>query len=322
MDPKNFLFVEKYRPSTIEECILPKDVRDLFLGIKDVGVESFPNMLFVGPAGVGKTTAAIALSNQMGMTCHLINASEENGIDMLRTKIKRFATTKSLTGGMKLIILDEADHLSRAAQPALRGLIEQHSSNCRFILTCNYPNKIIDPIISRCPRIDFTIPSNEREDVCLQIFARVSEIMEAENIKSDPEVVAKTIAANYPDMRKIIGKIQQYSKSGELSTSVVSSKSDIEIFDDVIDIIREKKYTELRKWVSENDDVDVQTFFSDMYKYLWNMYDNDKLPITKQSLAMIIPIMGEQAYRANFVADTQIVLMTFLSTFMIEVEFV
>jgi DNA polymerase III delta prime subunit len=278
MNPKNFLFVEKYRPETVSNCILPDKLTTLFENIVSGGQESFPNMTFSGSAGVGKTTCAIALARELKMTYCLINASEENGIDVLRTKIKRFATTKSLEGGMKLVILDEADHLTRAAQPALRGLIEQYSSNCRFILTCNYPNKIIDPLISRCPRVDFSISKSDQDEILMKLYNRVVYILDQENITYDSDTIVRSIMNDYPDMRKIIGKIQQFSaSSGTLDPAVVGTDLGNGKFSQVMRIMKEKKFAELRKWVTENKDVDIQTFFSDFYDYLWKSHEINKL---------------------------------------------
>jgi len=323
LNPTNLLLVEKYRPSKIEDCVLSKDLTDIFNGIIQSGQDEFPNMIFCGPAGVGKTTVAKALASELGMTSHLINASEENGIDTLRTTIKRFASTKSLSGGKKLMILDEADHLSQAAQPALRGLIEQFSSNCRFILTCNYKNKIIDPLISRCPIVDFTIPNAEKQDIAGRIFTRICSILNEEGVAYEEDTVVQVVLKNFPDFRRMLGKIQQYTINDTLDPSVVSSSNSNEsMFDDVFKIMGSKKFKELRLWVCDHSDMDLQVFFSDLDKYLWKMYADDKLPITKQSLAYLIPIMAEHAYKSNFIADDQISMMAFLSTVMVEVEFV
>lgn len=319
---ENNLFVEKYRPKTIEECVLPTAIHTMFSEIIQDKPENFPNMTMVGSAGIGKTTTARVLAEACGMHWHMINASEESGIDTLRTKVKRYASTRSLAGGMKLIILDEADNLSRQAQSALRGMIEEFSSNCRFILTCNYKNKIIDPILSRCPVVDFSIPVEEKEEMAIKIFNRICHILNEENITFEENTVVQVVMKNFPDYRRMIGVVQKYSRSGSLDSCVVSSTSaDQEAFRNLMDIVKNKKFSEMRKWVTDHADVDMQTFYSDLNSYLWDGISNGTLGISKSSLAYIVTLIAEHTYKSNFIVDNQISMMAFLSLFMVEAEF-
>lgn len=323
MNTKEFLFVEKYRPEEIIECALSSGNTAIFNGILQSSQEEFPNMIFVGPAGVGKTTVAKILANKMGMECMFINASEKNGIDELRTTIKRFASTGSLSKNKKVVILDEGDHLSSAAQHALRGLIEEFSSNCRFIITCNYSNKIIDAIHSRCPLVDFSIPENEKPDIAAKIFERFCSILDKENISYDADTLTEVVLNSFPDFRKMLGRIQQYSRSGNLSPEIVSaSKRDSKNFDDLFDILKNRQFKSLREWVTSNKDVDMQVFFSQINEYLGKKFEEDKLPITPQSLAFIITLIAEYNYKSNFIVDNEITMMGFLCTVMAESDFV
>jgi replication factor C small subunit len=322
MGYENHLFVEKYRPKKIEDCILPSSIKSMFAGIISDGQEKFPNMTFSGSAGSGKTTAALALANEMGMSTFLINASEENGIDVLRNKVKRYASTKSINGGMKVLILDEADNLSRAAQSALRGMVEEFSSNCRFILTCNFNNQIIDPIISRCPIVEFSVPTQEKAEMAGLVFQRIKFILEEENIQYDDQTIVEIVKKNFPDYRRMIGIVQKYSHDGVLDSNAVSSTTaNTESFDVLMGLIKNKKFSDIRTWVSDHSDTDVQTFFSDFNNYLWGKYKNGNLGIAPRSFAYIVTLIGEHTYRSSFIVDNQITLMAFLSLFMVEAEF-
>ena len=317
----DFLFVEKYRPQTIQECILPTTHKNMFQEIVDGGADAFPNMTLSGDAGTGKTTVARALCNELSMDYLLINASEENGIDVLRTKIKRFATTKSLSGNKKVVILDEADNLSSATMQALRGFIESYSKNCRFILTCNYKNKIIPALHSRCPVIDFKIPKDQRGGIAGEMFLRMSQILKNENIQFNDNTLERVVVKYFPDFRTTIGKIQQFSKSGTLQDGIVGESDDAD-FDELFSFLKGKKFVSIRKWVSQNSDMDIQSFYSSMYKYLWKRFDADDLPITNQSMTSFIPMIQEYSYQAAFTVDNEINMMAFLTMTMVDLEYV
>lgn len=319
MSVMNSLFVEKYRPRTIAECILPVAIKKSFQEIVDNGEDNFPNMIFHGGPGTGKTTSAIALCNELNRDFLFINASNENGIDVLRTKITSYASTMSLDGGLRVVILDEADHLNPSStQPALRGFIEEFSSNCRFILTCNYKNKIIPALQSRCPVIDFRIPKQEKQTLAGEMFVRVCSILDDEGITYERDVVAQTVKTFFPDLRLILGKVQQFSYNGNLDISVLqATKTNM---DELFELLKDKQFNKVRKWVAENSDNDIHEFYSKIYEYIFRRYDNDNPVISKQTMAMAIPLIQQYNYEAAFTPDSQINMMAFLTMMMAETE--
>ena len=251
-----FLFVEKYRPSKVDECVLPSGLYETFKDIVETG--EIPNLLLNGSAGCGKTTVAKAICNELGADYIVINGSDEGRlIDTLRTKIKNFASTTSLQGGPKVVILDEADYISaESVQPALRGFIEEFSSNCRFIMTCNFKNRIINPLHSRCTVIDFKIPKSEKPRLASVFLARLMEICTLEGIKFDQAVLAELIMKFFPDFRRCLNQVQRYGIGGEIDTGLLSTLAEEKITP-LINTLKDKKWGEMRKWVGENSDNDL-----------------------------------------------------------------
>lgn len=309
MNIKNTLFVEKYRPQKIQDCILPKATKDIFEGIVKSG--DIPNLLLAGSPGTGKTTVAMALCNEMNLDVLKINASDENGIDTLRTKLKNFAGTVSLNGGKKVVILDEADYLTNAAQPALRGIIEEFSHNCRFILTCNFKNKIIAPLHSRCKVIDFTIKKDDKLTLMSQLMKRVIEILDTEGITYDQKVVAEFIKKHFPDNRRILNELQSYAKSGSIDTGILSSFKNEEI-SKLMEILKKKEFKNMREWVAENSDSDIDALYTAIYE---NMYEH----VSPDSIPEFVVLVHEYMYKSAFVMNKEINLVAFLTMVMAQI---
>lgn len=309
---ENFLWVEKYRPQTIDECVLPESLKKTFREFIDSG--ELPNFLFCGSAGVGKTTVAKALCNEVGAEYLFINGSEESGIDVLRSKIKSFASSVSLTDAKKVVILDEADYLNpNSTQPALRAFIEEFSNNCRFIFTCNFKNRIIEPLHSRCAVIDFKIDSSEKPKIAASFFKRVKNILETEKIESDLKVVAELISKHFPDYRRVLNELQRYSVSGVIDAGVLVNVSD-ESYVDLIKNMKAKSFTEVRKWVAKNSDVDSSEIFR-------KFYDKATDYLEAQSIPQLVLILADYQYKAAFVADAEINTMAALTEIMGTLKF-
>ena len=307
-----FLFVEKYRPTKINDCILTKQLKETFS--KFVEQKHIPNLLLTGGAGVGKTTVAKAMVDEIGATWYMINGSEESGIDVLRTKIKNFASTSSLEGGRKYVIIDEADYLNpQSTQPALRGFIEEFHKNCGFILTCNYRNRIIEPLHSRCSVIDFIIPVSERPILAESFFKRVSDILQKEQIPFDTKVIAELINTFFPDWRRILNEIQRYSVSGTIDAGLLVNIAEINIRE-LMESMKRKEFTNVRKWVVDNLDNDPSRMFRRIYDNLYDYVDDSSIP-------HIVIILGEYQYKAAFVADQEINLMSCLTEIMARGKF-
>jgi DNA polymerase III delta prime subunit len=307
-----FLWVEKYRPQKIDDCVLPQALKDTFRQYVEQG--ELPNFLFTGSAGVGKTTIAKALCNEIGAEFMMINGSEESGIDTLRTKIKGFASTISLTDAKKVVILDEADYLNaNSTQPALRGFIEEFANNCRFILTCNFKNRIIEPIHSRCSVIEFKIDSKDKQTIAAQFFKRASQILKQEQIEFDPKVVAELITKHFPDYRRILGELQRYSVSGKIDSGILVNMSE-ESFKGLIKLLKEKDFTEVRKWVSKNSDSDTTSLFRELY-------DSAATTIEPNSVPQLVLILADYQYKAAFVADHELNIMAALTEIMAQCKF-
>ena len=257
---EDFLWVEKYRPKTIGECVLPSGLKHTLSEFISKG--DLPNMILSGGPGVGKTTAAKAMLDQLGLTYMFINGSEESGIDVLRTKIKNFASTVSLHGGRKYLILDEADYLNaQSTQPALRGFIEEFHKNCGFILTCNYKNRLIPPLHSRCSVVDFTIQKSEKKELAEQFFKKVMNILVVEDIKFEPKAVAEVINKFFPDWRRVINELQRYSVSGRIDAGILVDISEINI-KELMRFMKDKEFTNVRKWIVNNIDNDPTRLFA------------------------------------------------------------
>jgi len=308
---EHLLWVEKYRPARIEDCILPDALKETFQEF--VKRKEIPNLLLSGTAGVGKTTVAKALCNEVGCDYIIINGSDESGIDVLRNKIKNYASSVSLMGGRKVVIIDEADYLNpNSTQPALRGAIEEFASNCSFIFTCNFKNRIIDPIHSRCSVIDFKI-NGSKPKLAAQLFKRVENILSQEGITYDKEVVAAVITKHFPDNRRILNELQRYSISGTIDKGILASVSDIQLAD-LLRALAEKDFASARKWVTNNLDNDPARIFRKLYD---NLYESLK----SQSVPQLVLILAKYQYQAAFVADAEINLIACLTEIMVDCEF-
>lgn len=308
-----FLYVEKYRPQTIEETILPKELKDTFKEFVKNG--EVPNLLLCGSAGVGKTTVAKALCNELNADFIVINGSDEGRlIDTLRTKIKNFASSVSLSGGAKVVILDEADYISAdSVQPALRNFIEEFSSNCRFIFTCNYKNRIIPPLHSRTTVIDFGITPKLKPQLAQQMLDRCIRICVQENIEADERVLAELIMKFFPDFRRVLNEIQRYGASGVIDSGLISTLSE-EKLTPLINNIKEKNWSAMRKWVGSNSDNDFNTLFRKVFNAL-------ELQLEPQSIPACVLIIADYQYKAAFAMDSEINFVACLTEIMGECKF-
>ena len=309
---ENFLWVEKYRPTRIDECILPDDLRNTFKEF--VKSKSIPNIILSGTAGVGKTTVAKAMLEEIGATYMMINGSEESGIDVLRTKIKNFASTVSLEGGRKYIILDEADYLNpQSTQPALRGFMEEFHKNCGFILTCNYKNRLIEPLHSRCSYIDFTINNSDKVKLAEEFFQRILKILVLEDIKNEPKAVAELINKHFPDWRRVLNELQRYSATGQIDAGILINISEKNI-GELMASLKGKEFTNVRKWIVGNLDNDPIRIYRRIYDALYDYLSPSTIPHA-------VVILGDYQYKAAFVADQEINLLACLTELMGVVKF-
>ena len=309
---ENFLWVEKYRPETIDDCVLPNHLKDTFKEF--VKNKSIPNIILCGSAGVGKTTVAKAMINEIGATYMMINGSEESGIDVLRTKIKNFASTVSLEGGRKYIILDEADYLNpQSTQPALRGFMEEFHKNCGFILTCNYKNRLIEPLHSRCSGIDFTINNSEKIKLAETFFTKVKGILDGEGIKYEPKAVAELINKHFPDWRRVLNELQRYSATGQIDAGVLVNISEKNI-GELMHALKGKEFTNVRKWIVANLDNDHTRIYRRIYDSLYDHLDPNTIPHA-------VVILGDYQYKSAFVADQEINMLACLTEIMGVVKF-
>jgi DNA polymerase III delta prime subunit len=308
---EHLLWVEKYRPKTIEECILPDAIKSTFQ--EYVNRKEIPNLLLAGTAGVGKTTIAKALCNEVGCDYIVINGSDESGIDVLRNKIKNYASSVSLAGGRKVVIIDEADYLNpNSTQPALRGAIEEFSSNCSFIFTCNFKNRIIDPIHSRCSVVDFKI-NGSKAKMAAAFFKRCEWILEQEGITYDKEVVAAVITKHFPDNRRVLNELQRYSVSGTIDKGILSNVADIQL-GALVSALKEKDFASTRKWVTNNLDNDPVKIYRKLYDTLYES-------LKPQSVPQLVLILAKYQYQAAFVADHEINMVACLTEIMVDCEF-
>ena len=309
---EDFLWVEKYRPKTIEECVLPDALKQTLSEFISKG--DIPNLILSGGPGVGKTTAAKAMLDELGLTYMFVNGSEESGIDVLRTKIKNFASTVSLHGGRKYLILDEADYLNpQSTQPALRGFIEEFHKNCGFILTCNYKNRLIPPLHSRCSVVDFTIQKSEKKELAEQFFKRVMNVLVVEDVKFEPKAVAVVINKFFPDWRRVLNELQRYSVSGRIDAGILVDISEVNI-KELMQSMKQKEFTNVRKWIVNNIDNDPTRLFRRLYDNLYDYMDGSSIP-------HVVVILGKYQYKAAFVADQEINMLACLTEIMARGKF-
>ena len=305
-----FLWVEKYRPQTINECVLTDEMKNTFQAILDTG--ELPNMMFNGTAGTGKTTVARALCNELNLDHIVVNGSEEGNIDTLRGKIKQFASSVSLQGGYKVVILDEADYLNpQSTKPALRGFIEEFSNNCRFILTCNFKNRIIEPLHSRCSVYDFNIPKEYKAGIAHKFFVRLQKILQDEGVEAEPDVVANIVNKHFPDFRRVLGECQRYSVSGKIEASSVTLIQDQT---ELTNHLKNKDFKKMRSWVANNIDVEPQQIFR-------MIYDNMATMAKPHSIPQLVLILADYQYKNAFVADHELNMVACMTELMANVEF-
>lgn len=298
-DKLEFLWVQKYRPHKIDDCILPTALKADFAAMTEK--DRLPSLLLSGSPGTGKTTVARALCEEIGADWIIINASNESGIDTLRVKISQYASTVSFSGAKKVVILDEADALTGAAQGALRAFVEDVSKNCGFILTCNYKNKIIPALQSRFTPIDFKIQSSEKPKLAAQFMKRAEIILENEGIEFDKRVIAELIQKHFPDFRRILNELQRYSSTGKIDTGILTNMSS-DSFSELVRLLKTRKFVDVRKWVSQNSDTDPAKLFKDFYDHSLEMFDPKCIP-------EIILILAKYGYQDAFVIDKEINIM-------------
>ena len=311
MEPEQFLWGEIYRPRTIEQCILPQDIKDQF--DKFISKGEVPNLLLSGSAGTGKTTLARALCEELKCDYIVINGSDEGRqIDTLRTKIRQFASAVSFEGKTKVVIIDEADYCNReSVQPALRAFIEQFSENCRFIFTCNYSNRLIEPLHSRTTVIDFKIPPSDRPDLASKFMGRMQYILTNEGVSFEQNVLAELLKKHFPDYRRVINELQRYSVGGNIDEGILSNFQEINA-KQLLDSLRGKDWKKMRQWVANNVDTDPQGIFRQIYDIV--------LPEVK-SIPQLVLLIADYQYKAAFVADQEINLTACLTEIMANVEF-
>ena len=307
---EHMLWVEKYRPKTVEDCILPESTKSTFQ--EYVNRKEIPNLLLSGTAGVGKTTIAKALCEEVGCDYIVINGSSERGIGTMQNQVMNYATAMSLSGGRKVVILDEADNLTPDAQKALRGIIEEVAANCSFIFTCNFKSKIMDAIHSRCTVIDFKLNGNKAK-MATQFFKRVEWILKEEGITYDKEVVAAIITKHFPDNRRVLNELQRYSVSGTIDKGILAAVADINL-SDLVKALRDKDFASCRKWVTNNLDSDATVIFRKLYDTLYETLEPNSVP-------QMVLILAKYQYQAAFVADHEINLIACLTEIMVECSF-
>ena len=307
----DFLWVEKYRPKTVQQCVLPSQLISQFQQMVDSG--ELQNMLFTGTAGLGKTTVARALCNELDLDYILINGSEEGNIDTLRTKIKQFASSVSLQGGYKVVILDEADYLNpQSTQPALRGFIEEFANNCRFILTCNFKNRIIEPLHSRCAVYEFNTSKKDMVELCGSFHKRLCGILDEEKVEYNQKVLADLIMKFAPDWRRVLNECQRYSVSGQIDSGVMVSLSDTS-YDELFTSLKQKDFKKMRQWVVNNIDTDASSIFRGIYDRM-----GDK--VSPQSIPQLVLILADYQYKNAFVADHELNVVACMTEIMANVE--
>jgi DNA polymerase III delta prime subunit len=308
---EEFLWVEKYRPHKIEDCVLPDRIKKAFQEYVNKG--EIPNLLLSGPAGCGKTTAAMAMCDEIGCNYLFINSSEERGIDVLRTKVVGYASTVSLTGGRKVIILDEADGLTPDAQDALRGVIEKFAGNCSFIFTCNFKAKIKDAIHSRCSVVDFALKPSEKPTMASKMFKRLNEILKTEGVEYDKQVLVKIVEKYFPDYRRLLNELQRHAVSGNIDAGVIGQLDGVKSLSELIKALKDKDFSTMRKWVVINSDIDPSRIYRSVYDSL-NEY------LKPESIPAAVVTLAKYQYQAAFVSDQELNLVACLTEIMVECE--
>ena len=310
----DFIWVEKYRPKTIEDCILPDNIKKTFKEFLNKG--EIPNMLLAGPPGVGKTTVAKALCNELGVDFYVINGSDEGRfLDTVRNNAKNFASTVSLASEAKhkVIIIDEADNTGNDVQLLLRAFIEEFAGNCRFIFTCNYKNKILEPLHSRCAVVDFSIRGKEKQQIAANFFQRLNFILEQERVETDKKVLVELINKHFPDWRRVLNECQRYSVSGKIDSGILVAFSDVAV-NDLIKNLKTKNFPEVRKWVNSNMDNDTSVLFRRIYDSLYESLVPNTIPAA-------VLVIAKYQYQMAFVADQEINMLACLTEIMVECEF-
>ena len=308
---EHLLWTEKYRPQAVGDCILPDRLKKPFQEYVDQS--NIPNLLLSGGAGVGKTTIAKAMCNEIGCDSLVINGSDESGIDTFRVKIKNYASSVSLAGGRKVIIIDEADYLNpNSTQPALRNAIEEFAGNCSFIFTCNFKNRIIDPLHSRCAVVDFTLRNGEKAKMASSFMKRITKILMDESVEYDDKVIVELIKKHFPDFRRVINELQRYSQFGKIDVGILSQLGDVPI-EKIVGHIKDKNFGDVRKWVATND-VDSNTLFRKLYDALYEKLKSHSIP-------KAVLILADYQYKAAFVADQEINTVACLTELMVECDF-
>lgn len=308
---EKLLWVEAYRPQTISDCILPERLKKPFQ--EYVNQKNIPNLILSGGAGVGKTTVAKALCEEVGCDYMIINGSDESGIDVFRNKIKTYASSMSFSGGRKVIIIDEADYLNpNSTQPALRNAIEEFSDNCSFIFTCNFKQRIIDPLHSRCAVIDFALKGNEKTQMAGQFFKRLQSILKNENVEYDDKVLVELVKKHFPDFRRTINELQRYSKFGKIDVNILTQIGDVAI-SEIVKFLKDKDFRSIRTWVASND-VDPTTLYRKLYDALYEVLQPSSIP-------QAVIILADYQYKQAFVADSEINVVACLTELMVGCEF-